>query len=251
MNFTNKSDTIKKSVVDVYFPDRDLTCAYFNDSFDLKIGDLVYVDGKLEGKRGRVVDINYNFKIKLSDYKRVIAVADTNIAGEFYQAESHFITADSNALPYKKALTWFKAPENDEEDYVSSNTEESFNLSDLGKIDIKLEIAERGHKYYMENQVVYIELNSGKGKAIVTGKEVYEVEFDYKGEDIWGLVCSCYCTGACKHEFAVMLQLKDILNIIKKEYPHIDHNNYAAAVGKIPFFEYVVDGKTNGTFIMR
>lgn len=60
---------IKKSVVEVFFPARHLTCSYYNDIFNLKHGDIVYVEGKLEGLRGRVVDINYNFKIKLSDYK--------------------------------------------------------------------------------------------------------------------------------------------------------------------------------------
>ena len=39
----------------------------YNDLFDLHPGDLVYVDGKLEGHRGRVTDVNYNFKIKVSD----------------------------------------------------------------------------------------------------------------------------------------------------------------------------------------
>ena len=30
------------------------------------------------GLRGRVTAVNYSFKIKLSDYKRVVAVADTH-----------------------------------------------------------------------------------------------------------------------------------------------------------------------------
>ena len=58
----------KKSVVQVYFPSRGMNLAYYNDSFDLKVGDLVYVDGKLEGHRGQVTEVNYSFKIKLSDY---------------------------------------------------------------------------------------------------------------------------------------------------------------------------------------
>ena len=62
----------RRSVVRVQFPQRNMTLAYYNDRFDLHCGDLVYVDGKLEGKRGRVVDVNYNFRINLADYKRVI-----------------------------------------------------------------------------------------------------------------------------------------------------------------------------------
>ena len=56
-----------------------MTLSYYNDLFDLHRGDLVFVVGKLEGLRGIVVDVSYNFKIKLSDYKRVIAVADTTL----------------------------------------------------------------------------------------------------------------------------------------------------------------------------
>lgn len=53
-----------KSVVQVHFPDRSRTLSYYNDAFDLHKGDIVYVEGKLEGLRGQVVDITYNFKIK-------------------------------------------------------------------------------------------------------------------------------------------------------------------------------------------
>ena len=241
---------VKKSVVDVYFPDRHLTCSYYNDKFDLKRGDIVYVEGKLEGKRGRVVDINYNFKIKLSDYKRVIGVANTDVIGEFHLAGSHFITIDEGALTYEQVATWFKAPDNEEEEYVSSSGDEVFNLNDLSGMNIKNEIAERGHEYYIENRVVYIELNHGKGRALVTGSKTYDVEFFYKDEDITGLVCNCYCTRSCKHEFATMLQLRDILAIIKNEYPFVDHNDYLAAVSKTSFFEFVIDGNTKGTFTM-
>ena len=46
-----------RSLVRIYFPDRNQTLTYYNDQFDLHKGDLVYVDGKLEGLRGRVVDV--------------------------------------------------------------------------------------------------------------------------------------------------------------------------------------------------
>ena len=50
-----REETIaRKSVVQVYLPDRDRSYSYYNDQFDLQCGDIVFVEGKLEGVRGRV-----------------------------------------------------------------------------------------------------------------------------------------------------------------------------------------------------
>ena len=143
----------RKSVVRVHFPARNMTLSYYNDAFDLKIGDLVYVDGRLEGLRGRVVDITYNFKIKLSDYKRVISVADTEVKGEFFFAGSHFVTFDPAVLPYTKVISWFKAPDKEDDIYASGNDDSSFRLDDLSTMKISHDVAERGHDYYIESRV--------------------------------------------------------------------------------------------------
>ena len=238
----------RKSVVDVFFPDRHLTCSYYNDMFDLKRGDIVYVDGKLEGLRGRVVDINYTFKIKLSDYKRVIGVADTNVSGKLFMAGSHFIVIDRDVLPFEQVITWFKAPESKEEEFISSTDDETFSLDDFSGMKIDKATADRGHDYYMENRVVYVEIKDGKARAIVTGTKPYEVEFNYHNGEISGLVCNCYCTGACKHEFATMLQLKETLKVINEEYGDDFDLDYLAIISKPVFFEYVIDNKTNGSF---
>lgn len=57
------------------------------------------MDGKLAGQRGRVTQVNYSFKIRLSDYKRVISVADIAVDGLFYAAGSHLVTFDRGVLP--------------------------------------------------------------------------------------------------------------------------------------------------------
>lgn len=89
----------RKSLVQVRFPGKGMALTYFNDLYDLKVSDQVYVDGKLEGQLGRITEISYNFKIKISDYKKVIAVVDTTVHGQFYMAGSHFITFDPATLP--------------------------------------------------------------------------------------------------------------------------------------------------------
>ena len=104
ITFTHPTPTqkVRKSVVQVFFPSRGMNLAYFNDSFDLKVGDLVYVDGKLEGLRGQVTEVNYSFKIIPSDYKKVIAVIDTNVTGNLFRADSYLVSFDRNTIPFKK-----------------------------------------------------------------------------------------------------------------------------------------------------
>lgn len=87
----------RKSVVRVFFPARNFACSYYNDAFDLHCGDMVFVEGKLEGLRGRVVEVSYGFKIKLSDYKRVISKADTEVSGE-YERSGYFAAVSKGRL---------------------------------------------------------------------------------------------------------------------------------------------------------
>ena len=123
------------SLVEVAFPDVYKPYTYYNDSFDLHVGDAVYVDGKLEGKLGRVVSVNYSFKIKLSNYKKVIAQVDTNVKGTFHTAGAHMVTFDPKALPPEQAFLWFLPPCTDE--YVYGHGDASFPLSDLSTMRLK------------------------------------------------------------------------------------------------------------------
>ena len=242
---------VRKSVVEVKFPGHSMALAYYNDMFDLKRGDLVYVDGKLEGIPGRVVDVNYNFKIKVSDYKRVIFVVDTDVRGQFFMAGSHFVTFDRDAIPNKKVVTWFKAPAKEEEVFVSGSDDTEFLLDDLSGMKIGSEIAKRGRDYYLENKVIYISIDGDKGYAIVEGGEVYEVEFEYRDGRIRGLVCSCFCSYNCKHEFAAMLQLSETLQLISENYKEeYERTAYFAAINKGVLFAFSIEGKDKGSFTL-
>lgn len=241
----------KPSVVQVRFEERDRTLSYYNDQFDLQCGDIVYVEGKLEGLRGDVVDVNYNFKIKLSDYKRVISVADTNVSGQFFFAGSHYMTFERNTLPPSKVRTWFFAPEKDTEVFVGGSDDKTFTLDNLGGISADEAMKSRGYNYYLTNRVRYISVDSGKGYAIVEGSRPYEVEFTYQGNAIGGMLCSCYCGGACKHEFAAMLELRDMLKCIEENYPqNYQSSDYFAAVSKRTLFEFAIINKKTGSFIL-
>ena len=239
----------RKSLVQVRFPGKGMALTYFNDLFELKVGDRVYVDGKMEGLLGRVTEITYNFKIKLSDYRKVIAVADTDVHGQFHMAGSHFVCFDPAVLPVSQIVLWFKAPQKEGEDVVVSTDDESFHLDDLTGMKVTQVIAERGHDYYLENRVRYICLDHSKGIAIVEGTENYLVEFDYHNGEISHLICECPCGYTCKHAFAAMLQLKETLDLIAKHYAkEYTQSNYFAAICKSTLFSFAVDGKETGSF---
>lgn len=239
----------KKSVVQVRFPGKGVALAYYNDQFDLQLGDLVYVDGKLEGQLGRVVEISYSFKIKVSEYKKVIAVCDTNVSGQFFMAGSHFVTFDPSSLPAKQITMWFKAPAQEDEEWVSGTDDTTFRLDDLKGMKISDSIAERGHNYYFENRVRYICLDGTHGYAIVEGSESYTVEFDYCEGEISNLVCDCFCSFTCKHEFAAMLQLRETLTLIEDHYAEeYARTGYFAAINKGTLFAFAIDGKETGSF---
>lgn len=248
--YAKQPDTPVKSLVQVRFPDRNMTLSYYNDKFDLHCGDLVFVDGKLEGLRGIVVDVSYNFKIRLSDYKRVIAVSDTEIKGELYMALSHFIAFDSSVLPYKKVLGWFKASSYEDEEIVVCNDDSSFVLDNINDMKIGTQIADRGYDYYMQNKVVYICVDNTHGRAIVTGTVPYELEFTYKNGEISNLICDCFCSYTCKHEFAAMLQLRETLKEIEKNYADkFQESNYFAAISKSVLFNFCVNNQNTGSII--
>ena len=250
LELVQRTDAPRKSVVQVYFPGRNMILAYYNDRFDPQPGDLVYVDGKLEGKRGRVVEVNYNFKIKLSDYKRVIALVDTSVSGEFFAAGSHYVTFDPQTLSASKVRGWFKAPDTDEE-YVSGSDDTSFRLEHLIDMNVTAAIVERGHEYYIENKVRYLCVDGMKGYAVVEGTEPYELEFTYRDGEISNLTCSCFCSYNCKHEVAAMLQMKETLELISEQYAkRNEESGYFAAVYKGTLFEYAIDGKKTGSFVL-
>ena len=238
-----------KSLVQVYFPERNQTLTYFNDQFNLKQGDFVFVDGKLEGIRGIIREVNKNFKIKVSDYKKVISVADTNISGQLHMAGSHFVSFDVSVLPYEKIRTWYLPPVKEEDEYETGNDDTVITLDKLGEMKVSHAIWERGRQYYMDNHVRYVCVDGGNGRAIVEGEHAYEVEFDFADGEIRNLICSCPCGYICKHEVAAMMQLKETLELIEKQYAEL-HHGYFAAMVKGDLFRFVIDSKETGTFTM-
>mgnify|MGYP002510122114 CR=1 FL=1 len=231
---------IKPTIVQIFFPDRNRTLSYYNDRFDLHMGDIVFVDGKLEGLRGRVTAVSTYFKVKVEDYKRVVGLADTHVVGQLYQSNTHLITFDPQVLPWKQFCSWVKPPKEDETEYYISYDDEGFPLDDFNGLDVSDAVFERGLDYYRENRVRYLCLNGIQGRAIVEGTKPYEVEFQYRDGRISNLFCDCPCGYTCKHEVAVLLQLRETLEIIDRDYA-AQRGGYFAIVSKPMFYTFAVD----------
>ena len=238
-----------KSLVQVYFPDRNQSLTYFNDQFDLNVGDFVFVEGKLEGIGGIVREVCKRFKIKVADYKKVVGVADTDVSGQLLIADSHFVSFDPTVLPYEKIRSWYLPPVKAEDEFETGNDNTGFSLDTLSEMNASPAIFERGHNYYLEDRVVYLSMDNGRGRAIVEGEHTYEVEFDYDHREIRNLLCSCPCGCTCKHEVATMLQLKDILETLESSYKD-SFRNYFAAVEKQALFRFVVRFKNTGSLTL-
>ena len=242
----------RQSIVKVGFIGHNTTLAYYNDQFDLHNGDVVYVDGKMEGLPGRVIDINYNFKIKLSDYRRVIALADSKVHGTFYMMLAYFISFNRYAVPRSRAATWFLAPVNEEDAYVTgSDDTDYFSLDQLGGMRVSSAIVERGFDYFITNHVQYLCLDGTDGYAIVEGSEsnYYEVEFQYTSNGaVGGITCTCPCGYHCKHEYAVMLQLRELLELVETKYAdEYARNNFVSIIYKNALFRYALEWKESGS----
>ncbi len=238
----------KKSLVDVYFPEDGRTLTYYNDQFDLKVGSIVFVDGKLKGQPGCVRRLNYNFKIKPDAYKNVISLADTQVHGKLYIADSHYMTFDPQVLPKEKVSGWFFPPE---EPYLTSVDDTSFSLDELLNAPFSGEIIEKGNDYFVENRVIYLTLSQGKGYAIVSGTHGYEVEFTCQDRIISHMTCTCPCCFNCKHQFAVLLQLRNTLKTIEKDYEaEYEKSGYFAVMERNTLNSYALTTRDSGSIVL-
>ena len=240
-----------KSVVQVRFPSQGRSYSYYNDRFDLHVGDIVFVEGKLEGVKGIVTELSRTFKIRLSDYKRVIAVADTEVKGRLYFGGSHLIAFDKDVIPYDKIRAWFLPPESEEE-YAVGCDDESVHIDDPRAFGFRSEIAERGFDYYNRCKVVYISVDGESGRAIVEGSRAYELTFDYFAGEISNLTCGCFCSYHCKHEFAILLQLRETLRMIEELYDdeYGESDNFAA-ISKSALLTYAMDREEKGSIVLE
>ena len=204
-----------RSVVDVAFPD-DTVLRYYNDRFDLKTGDGVYVSGKRAGSLGIVKSVTTIFKINLSCYERVLARIDFQLRGTFEPMGVFMVGVTPDAGPSPELFRfWITLPSDQEPEYACGEGYE-LELDHFEQDDeVDPKVFSRALDYCRRGRVRYLALRDGVGTAFVEGTAWYEVNFRYDVGRITELYCDCPYPGLCKHELAVMLMLRALLKELK------------------------------------
>ncbi|MCR5087984.1 MAG: hypothetical protein K6C08_00550 [Oscillospiraceae bacterium] len=203
-----------RSLVSVRFPSAGRTLTYYNDRFDLRPGNVVFVEGSLAGMPGIVETVSLKFRIRLSDYRRVVSVADSEVHGTFEAISDRMVSYDFFALPPEQFRTLVLPPKSpvstEEEDYVQG---EGYEL-DLNGIEpsneLSFAIRQRGLEYWQDGRVAYVSVRSGIGTAYIRGTSWYEVNFTLNGSLLREMYCDCPCPGLCKHLVAVAITLREL-----------------------------------------
>ena len=199
-----------KSLVRVRFETFDRELTYFNDLFNLKEGDRVFVSGKLAGKVGYITSVTTKFRIRLSDYERVIAVAQTPVHGSYVPVMDKMLSYDSIALSPDEFRTWFFHPEEpvDGPEEIIYGDGYVIPLDDPHKAEgATPPVFDRALEYCRTGKIGYVSVRDGVGRAYVAGSEWYELEFTIRNNAIQEAYCSCPYAGLCKHLLAVAIML--------------------------------------------
>ena len=102
-----------------------------------------------------------------------------------------------------------------------------------------------GKQYYLSERVCYLSLDGKNGKSIVQGTRFYEVEFTLENGEISNVKCSCFCAGMCRHAYAALLQIREMLKKITESYTQ-EFSGYFAALDKELLIRNVVYQKEAG-----
>lgn len=77
----------------------------------LKAGDRVFVTGKLEGEVGIVESVTTKFRIRLSDFQKVVSLAQTPINGTYLPRRNMMLSYDADALSPEDFRQWILPPQ--------------------------------------------------------------------------------------------------------------------------------------------
>ncbi len=199
-----------RSLVSISFEGGGRTLTYYNDRFDLRPGDRVFVSGKLAGKVGYVESVTTKFRIRLSDFEKVLSVAQTPVLGTYEPKGEMMCSYDAEAVSPESFRKWILPPmdetEGSEEIIVGDGYEIS--MEDPTSAEgYDPSVMERAVKYCQEGKIGYVSVRNGAGKAFVHGTKWYEIDFRMSGNILREVYCDCPYPGLCKHLLAVVILL--------------------------------------------
>ena len=228
---------IPKNLVEVRFED-GFTLSYFSDLPEIKVGDVVTVEGKMENQIAVVKKVLKSFKKPKFEMKWISGVIDTNIAGVYFKIEDDVVSLDTT-LTVEKFLSIYAGVKYKENEAVGEDDIE-LNLEELEKSDLFDDelVKIRGQKLFKDGFVPFIYLKSGVGKAVVrssNGDEWYEIDFRCKRGSITYIACDCPYFGNCKHLYAFLLKLRDFSKKFFEKY-----NNDSFVMCKKECFNYIM-----------
>lgn len=231
-------------LVKVYFPHIDRHYSYINDRFEnIKVGDTVFVDGKLENKLGKVTEIARSFKFEPEKMRRIISVCDSDIKGSLFFLNKHVLSFEKSALSFNKMLSFYK-PITDKVKTITVKNDNSNNiaLKDYLKSDCAPPLP-TAFDYEITN-VVLLELDGIYAKAIVDDDYLHELEFEFKNDKIYNFSCDCYNSFNCEHKYATIRMLEFALKTINEKFAN-EHNktNYFCLADKNRFMTDILKHK--------
>ena len=203
-----------RSLVKVRFPG-GMAFTYYNDLFDLREGDFVFVSGKYAGQLGAVEAVTTRFKINLANYQRVISRAADTIRGSYETVLDKMVSFDCEAMAPDEFRSWILPPkgwdrkDGDPEDEIILGDGYELLLSELERSDeVDGAVLERAVNYCRESRVAYICVRDGVGTAFIEGTKWYEVNFLLEGDSMTEMYCDCPYPGLCKHMLAAAVTLR-------------------------------------------
>ena len=228
---------IPKNLVEVRFED-GFTLSYFSDLPEIKVGDVVTVEGKMENQIAVVKKVLKSFKKPKFEMKWISGVIDTNITGVYFKIDDDVVSLDTT-LTVEKFLSIYAGVKYKENEAVGEDDIE-LNLEELEKSDLFDDelVKIRGQKLFKDGFVPFIYLKSGVGKAVVrssNGDEWYEIDFRCKRGRITYIACDCPYFGNCKHLYAFLLKLRDFSKKFFEKY-----NNDSFVMCKKECFNYIM-----------
>ncbi len=207
-----------RSLVSISFDRMNRPLTYYNDQFDLKPGDRVFVTGKLEGEVGFVESVTTKFRIRIADYQKVISLAQTTIHGTYAPKGNMMLSNDMDALMPEDFRKWVLPPRDAEE-----QPENEIVFGDGYEIPLENPstaegvdpaVFDRAIDICRSGRIGYVSVRNGEGKAFIRGSRWYELDFVLDGNMLKEAYCECPYAGLCKHLLAVGV----ILNAMRRNH---------------------------------